>query len=778
MTAPRADPPKDSPKAVSARRLRRLLDGLEEVLGGGDPQCWASQLASATPPEARLAFHLCLCADLRRGPGNPAPGQDLSSPGRILLLAQESMGRGALEIGAAAELRRLLWDLEEELHRAGAWRADAPPWWLPLPPVSPLEGLFSELAPPAGQAGLPSRDRLREAFCRDSSPRWLALPGVLSPSFCQRLHDQLEASFRDGGLQLEAAGVGALGRVSSRRTDRVLYLRGTEPEVLAAAPALAALVQWGLSALGDALGPALPDRLLASPKSAMLARYPAPSEGFHPHLDNPGGPAGSEAADNGRSLTLVLYLNGQGRECRGGELALWPAEASSDGDPAEVFPAHGGSGILFDSRKVPHQVRPVQAGQARWALTFWLNDALAPEPLSPSLRRPTVTELLLPVAAPPLPPETILCHHLEDSHPTGRLRAWPAEAGTQRLGIVCTAYRAGAFLERWCEHHLSQGFAHLVLIFDRLSEPAEQVVAARLRERYSSREVTLWSGEELQRSDWATVREFPDKRELVTVARGGGSSYAVAARQALNASAALQAARGEELGGHPLDWLLHLDSDELFHLEGSGRGGDELQGHFAAACGAGWGQIRYINHELLPAGAGGGAARFKLHPRLAAARLGRSGWQRLVEHLGMQQDGDRPYFSGYHNGKSAVAVAHGARAAGVHGWALQETGAAETVFLAGPSILHYQAPTLSAFTAKYLSKAASPQRPEHRPFAPSPLERAALGVVEVLQGKGASDLEVHRALEEVYRSHTAFAPEEVEILEEAGLLFDDPLAPG
>ncbi len=268
--------------------------------------------------------------------------------------------------------------------------------------------------------------------------------------------------------------------------------------------------------------------------------------------------------------------------------------------------------------------------------------------------------------------------------------------------------------------------------------------------------------------------------ELRRQAEGGPAAWAVAARQSLNASAALAAARGDELGGRPLDWLLHLDADELLGLEGPGRGGASLADHFAAAGAAGLAMIRYADHELLLPWEPGTPLRFKVNPLLAAALLGRTGWQKLVTLLGMAQDGPRPYFRAYWNGKAAVAVAAAAGASGVHGWRKVGTAGAAVAagagLLAGPSILHVHLPTAAAFRAKYLRVAEG--REERRPFAPSPLEAAACALIRELRAEGASPAVVEGRLDALYAASCVFAPREVELLEVAGLLVTPELGPG
>jgi len=271
--------------------------------------------------------------------------------------------------------------------------------------------------------------------------------------------------------------------------------------------------------------------------------------------------------------------------------------------------------------------------------------------------------------------------------------------------------------------------------------------------------------------DWPSIRGGLDVTELKRLARSGSSSAAVAARQTLNASTALSAAKAETLGECSLDWLIHLDLDELFYLEGASRGGDTLGAHFAAATAAGLELVRYLNHELLLPRQPGLPPRFKVNPRLAAARLGPAGWTQLVQYLSMSQSGTRPYFGSYLNGKSAVLVSAGALAAGVHGWTLTAPpSAGKSCLLAGPSILHFTFASPEAFRRKYLDMAASPDPPGPRPFQPSPAETAALGLIRSLQLDGADQATIAAQLDELYGRLTGFSESAVELLEEARLV--------
>ncbi len=744
----------ESQQAPASGNLRAALDRLEGLLAdAGDPVPELGRLGD--PARLDFLFRLELAAILRAGPGAEL------SPARLLAVAHAAATTGTLPLATAPALRRTLRRLGARLHDAGAWDPALPMWWSPLPAPSPAEELWQH----AGrlEETLPG-DRLAEAFAETpGAPRWLSLPSLVPDSLIQTVHEQLETAHLDGALDLERAGVGSDQRLSARRSDSVLYLSGRESELVTAAPAMATLAQWCLAHLADLLASSLRGAPYP-PRTVMLARYPATSGGYHPHLDNPGG-----EDDNGRALTFVLYLNAPDKACAGGEIAVWPSHSSTPtAAPAAVLPAEGGSAVLFDARTIAHQVRPLAPGPARWAMILWLSDQVQTPP-SPAVPEPSLTDLLLPIDAPPLVAEKVLLHDLE----AGRITVHAAGSATPRVGIVCTVYRAGTGLDAWCEHHLTLGFDHLVLVFDHLADPREATDAKRLKARYPSERLSVWSGSpgggQVEGVKIAAERWGAPGGGLENFARSGSACWAVAARQTLNAGVALEAARTDELGGAPLDWLLHLDADELFHLQGAGRGGATLDQHFSAATASGLRRLSYANHELLD---GASHPRFKRNPQLAAALLGPAGWSMLVAHLEMAQTDPRPYFAGYFNGKTAVAVAHAAGAAGVHGWRLESEEDKRTRYLAGPCVLHCHFADAAAFRRKYLAAEAAGDPPDPPLFVPSPVEVTIFERIRAWRREGADEEALRRGLDQLHATMTTFTDGDVELLEAAGLIFE------
>jgi len=749
-----------------------------------------------SPSGVDRLLRAALLAAVRRGPASEREGW---GPARLLDVAVRGAREGAVPVATASALRAVLEDLEARLHTDGLWRPEAPLWWRPLPDASPQERVWTALDRALGAGGtLPSAEALTEELASPGGTGWSVIADGLDPAMVGALHRELAALERSEVLALVRGGVGADDRASTARSDRVAYLTGLEPELLAAAPSVATLAQWLLHRLALRVTEALPGDLHA-PMSVMLARYSAPCRGFAPHLDNPGGDQ-----DNGRAVTAVVYLNALTAPCVGGEISLWgPGRPGRDSGPLVVSPA-GGTLALFDARRVVHEVLPLQPGPDRWSMVLWLSDAPRPRPVVTEPPRPTPAEVLEPLDRDvPVPAGRVVLRTMPSESstnsssspaPAATVRSVPvrsADSSPPRAGIVCTTSRPDGRLQAWCRHHLSLGFDHLVVVVDEAapSGAIEEAGALLSRIEGGSDRITLWGWSEAARR-WPDFAgdEAVDGSALREAADAGEATHAVAARQALNATAALVAARRGELGGEasgaPLDWLLHLDDDELFHLEGAARGGAEVGEHFAALEAlrreepGRFSAIRYPNHELLLTRADTATARFKRNPRLAAARLGPVGWRRLIASLGMEQEGDRPYFRAYWNGKSAVAVERGRAAAGVHGWRLEADAEPDGgTLLAGPSILHLHQATARAFRDKYLAVAgAAGEEGGDRLFPPSPLEERAVGLIRRFQNAAASDAgesgqeALIAGLDALYDDALCFSVQEVEILEAAGLL--------
>ena len=709
-------------------------------------------------------------------------------PAKLITLVQSAAVQGLLGIATEVSLREVLSSCEKRLQAKDIGRSAF--WWRPLPGESNLMKLWMDLdnhSPPTGEQVVLSLHQAREI------PFWSRFQDCLSASFLKELNLELQQAHEDGKLALDRAGVGPRGALSDHRSDWALYTSGRDSRLIEATPRLAVLIQWLMVHIECGLNCAGSSLKLRVPVQAMVARYPAPSLGYQPHVDNPGG-----QSDNGRAFSFILYLNHSQAACDGGQLVLWEAGGSFSQEPCAEIEAVGGTAVTFNSRLVPHQVAPLNSGPERWALTLWFQDG-ARQPTDLQIPEIGLNELLLPLEELVLAPRVVLAHELVSKPSGGRVRILNTKKRNLRAGIVCTQYGAGHGLDAWCRHHLDLGFNHIVLIFDRMEDEAEQAHAARLKQQFGREKLTLWSGTSVARERWFGHGDEEVNQHLLKFAGYKTASWSVASRQCLNAGSALIAARDEGLGGAPLDWLVHLDADEYFYLHGSSRGGGDVKQHFEAAESAGLSCLRYVNHEILVSPPGQAdlpqtdfpqadflqadflqadflqAVLFKKNPLLAAAGFGSVGWHQFATDLKMLQTCKRPYFNGYFNGKSAVAVRAGRSAAGVHGWHLQSDNPMSTSLWAGPSILHFHCPHATAFVKKYMAVAALDGVPNPGLFKPSPTEEAALKLIGGLRARGASPNEIEDRLRSLFKQRTSFSEQELALLHHAGLIFKPQL---
>lgn len=715
----------------------QLLERLEQCIDGG-----RSPNELAAPQMLGYLLRLCMNRALRTGPKGLAPKS-------VLACAEQAVSCGSAPMETPALLRKLANDGKDLVCKLGAWEDQAVAWWEPLPNPGPMERCWTAHRPNFGNRG-----QLDATFAEDGDG-FQSIPEFISRDHLLVLHQELTQVFACGVLKLGRSGVGAFDRLDDARSDETCYVDGTEAGLSRQAPHLAALLRRLLVDSATEFASDVAAALYA-PQRIMLARYSGSSEGFQPHFDNPGGDN-----DNGRCRTLTVYLSDPNDTPQGGELAMWRSGQLSSELPSSVLPAIPGSAVLFDSRRVMHQVLPLKSG-CRWSLVVWLNE----RPQNRQYPEPAlaVQDVLRPVSAPLPKSGTVVFHELAQPS-SDRFTVWRPKTAP-RLGVVCTVYRGGSALIAWCRHHLDLGVDHLTLIFDKLHEPIERATADQLMGLFSRQELTIWSGSTLEQR-WQDLPDDDRLRLPRQVAHSGDGSQAVAARQMLNASCMLASARTDELGGQRLDWLVHLDADERLLPLNNARGGVDLKSCFSAADQAGYRRLRFINHERLSST--DGAVRYKLNPLLAATLLGSVGWREVVRYLKIEQEGRRPWFCGYFNGKSAVRVKSATLAAGVHGWYVNAEQP-DTV-LAGPVVLHDHCTTARAFADKYLGKAASPSPEETKLFPVSNVEERAMKVIAQARMVGDNVQQIGGKLEALHGVVNGYSADEIALLQEAGLLF-------
>jgi hypothetical protein len=144
-----------------------------------------------------------------------------------------------------------------------------------------------------------------------------------------------------------------------------------------------------------------------------------------------------------------------------------------------------------------------------------------------------------------------------------------------RPAIVATVRDAADVLESFIAYHLAIGFAHIFLFFDDPADPFAGTLAGRPA-------VTAVRCDAALRARWANLRGYAQNREHIATE--------VMARQLLNCELAIGMAAAAGL-----DWILHIDSDELFFCKGGG-----APEHFAALDFRGTRTAVYMNYEALP----------------------------------------------------------------------------------------------------------------------------------------------------------------------------------
>merc|ERR1711972_727867 len=99
----------------------------------------------------------------------------------------------------------------------------------------------------------------------------------------------------------------------------------------------------------------------------MMAVYPGDGARYGKHMDA----TSSGSGDNGRVLTLLIYLNPFWKHGDGGCLRLFESLADEAGI-ADIEPLHGRLVGFFCRDQLPHEVLPALAN--RVAVTIWYYD--------------------------------------------------------------------------------------------------------------------------------------------------------------------------------------------------------------------------------------------------------------------------------------------------------------------------------------------------------------------------------------------------------------------
>jgi hypothetical protein len=237
----------------------------------------------------------------------------------------------------------------------------------------------------------------------------------------------------------------------------------------------------------------------------------------------------------------------------------------------------------------------------------------------------------------------------------------------RRFAIVTTTRSPKRRIESFVDYHKAIGFDRLYLYFDDPSDRDIDLV------RGMSRVVVTPCDAELRRQ-WEQAPLYAANARWIT--------SEVMARQILNACHAMKRAREDGI-----DWLFHLDDDELFYAAGASL--DELF-------------VEAVVEGLSVEDPFRDATYFKKNPDLLTAD-DRERLRRALARAGRRADS---FFTAYVNGKSAVATRSELVPFGVHRFALPATdtvGRPDTVVAcSGPCfVLHYPNASFTSFTEKY-----------------------------------------------------------------------------
>lgn len=143
--------------------------------------------------------------------------------------------------------------------------------------------------------------------------------------------------------------------------------------------------------------------------------------------------------------------------------------------------------------------------------------------------------------------------------------------------LVTTLRGAAPVIDSFVRYHLALGFTRLYLFFDDPHDPALQ----RVRDAHDARIAIFEHGPALQ-SAWRQCAQYSHYAPHV--------EREVMARQCLNVEVAVQHALADRI-----EWLLHIDADELFYAPGQDAGT-----HFARLSATGIERAVYPNLEALP----------------------------------------------------------------------------------------------------------------------------------------------------------------------------------
>ncbi len=240
---------------------------------------------------------------------------------------------------------------------------------------------------------------------------------------------------------------------------------------------------------------------------------------------------------------------------------------------------------------------------------------------------------------------------------------------TSRVCIVATVREPVAIIESFIRYHLAIGVEHIFLFFD---DPLDEAIeVARQFEQ-----VTAIPSDDALRERQRGLRSYPGVAKF---------AHEVMARQILNVETAIELAWKMRL-----DWIIHIDGDELFY-------GPMPVSQFFDCVPHAIGQISFRNFEGVPetwnvANYFREVTLFKRHDHLLPPS-----WPHEYRLFHSREN----YLLGYGNGKSAARVTADLQPSGVHCFSTTIAHPQRIDCPGSPVILHYINCGFEAYLRKY-----------------------------------------------------------------------------
>ena len=248
--------------------------------------------------------------------------------------------------------------------------------------------------------------------------------------------------------------------------------------------------------------------------------------------------------------------------------------------------------------------------------------------------------------------ETPICECLPDGAHL-RLVTTPREKGEEEApapaaveaAIVTTLKDSEARVGAFIRYHLAIGFAHVFLYFDDPSEERSIAIA----NSFSKKSVTVTVSDDSLRRQWAELRDWDQMRHY--------ADGDVQVRQMLNAQHALRRSRRRGI-----EWLLHIDSDELFFP-----GHRSASEHFAMLHRTECSCFCYCNLEAVPEEASTPPFSQTLFKN-SLCRIPPTDEARAALAFWSSRSARGEHFLFYQNGKAAIRCSLDAMPISVHMW--------------------------------------------------------------------------------------------------------------